>query len=205
MLAAILLAAGGSRRFGRTNKLLADWRGRPLVDHALDHLLALPAQRLIVVTGRDRARIERVARARHDPRLRLVYNPRWCDGLGGSVACGIAAIAPVHRLLLIALADMPRGGGALPPLLQAVRGGAAAARPVVNGQEGHPVLIRRSAIVGADATGDSGLWPMLVARGLRLGRVSGPPVALLDIDDPIAIRRLRRRAAEPRQPLPRLT
>ena len=53
-LAAILLAAGRSERFGAQDKLLADYRGAPLVSYAADALRDLSPDVLIAVTGSDR-------------------------------------------------------------------------------------------------------------------------------------------------------
>jgi molybdenum cofactor cytidylyltransferase len=52
-IAIILLAAGHSRRFGASNKLLAQLEGKPLVSHVATTLLALPNARRIAAIGRD--------------------------------------------------------------------------------------------------------------------------------------------------------
>ena len=50
--AAILLAAGQSRRMGATNKLLADVGGTPMVARVADALLASSARPVVAVTER---------------------------------------------------------------------------------------------------------------------------------------------------------
>ncbi|HEX2505515.1 MAG TPA: NTP transferase domain-containing protein, partial [Gaiellaceae bacterium] len=51
MTAGIVLAAGGGTRFGGL-KQLAELGGKPLVDHALDALRAVPAvERIVLVLG----------------------------------------------------------------------------------------------------------------------------------------------------------
>ncbi len=52
--AAILLAAGQSRRFGSENKLLADLVGRPVVSYAADTIRALKVEFPIAVTADER-------------------------------------------------------------------------------------------------------------------------------------------------------
>lgn len=100
-----LLAAGSSRRFGEADKLLADFRGRPLGEHAA---IAIPRERFAqawVITARPRHRCEAVWReCRFDP----VANPTANQGMGTSVALA-AKLAKKARCdaLMIALADMP--------------------------------------------------------------------------------------------------
>ena len=54
--AAILLAAGTSKRFGTSNKLMGMFRGRPLITHAAETLREFaPDQLIAVVSNLDMA------------------------------------------------------------------------------------------------------------------------------------------------------
>ena len=84
---AVLLAAGASRRLGQPKQLLA-YRGRPLIQHASATLLASRCRPVLVVLG---AEADRAGAALADLPVELVHNPRWADGVGTSIAAGIAA------------------------------------------------------------------------------------------------------------------
>ncbi len=56
-IAAIVLAAGSSKRFGPENKLLADAGGKPLLLRAVGPLIALGLVPVIVVTGHERTKV----------------------------------------------------------------------------------------------------------------------------------------------------
>lgn len=95
--AAVLLAAGGGARFGGDgHKLLAPFRGRPLVEWALAAAGVL--DELIVVTGA----VELVLPAG----TREVHNPRWAEGQATSLAAGIDA-AGGHDAVVVGLGDQP--------------------------------------------------------------------------------------------------
>jgi len=179
MRAAIVLAAGASRRFGRSDKLRARLGGVPLLDHAIRHALASGAKRVIVVTshggaGRGMGRtIHRVRAARHR------------EGLSASLAAGLAALRPIEREVLIFLGDMPF---AAMPRGMRLRPGFDAVRPVVVGKPGHPMLVRVSAARAAAGGGDSGL----AGRLGQIGRVRGTVGNGFDIDTPGALSRARR-------------
>lgn len=52
-IAAVILAAGRSQRFGHNNKLLALWQQKPILQHTLENLAASKVDELLLVTGHD--------------------------------------------------------------------------------------------------------------------------------------------------------
>ena len=172
-LAAVVLAAGRSRRFG-SDKRVAQVRGRPLIVHALDALNRFDfAQKIAVVRPADP--IEDLVR-RHG--ARPVVNPRAGDGMGTSLACGIAALDAIDGAFIV-LADMPD----IPPVLYgelAVRfavGDADIVLPRYRGQAGHPVLFGARCFAALkDLTGDRGARTLFASQ--RYSK------ALVDVDSP---------------------
>jgi|SRR5665811_1208125 len=104
-LAAILLAAGRSSRFGRDNKLLANIGGRPMVRVTADALLGAGCiEEVLVVTGHD---AEAVERALEGLPVRSIYNSDWRDGMGSSIARGVAVLPATLDGVTIVPGDMP--------------------------------------------------------------------------------------------------
>jgi molybdenum cofactor cytidylyltransferase len=103
-IAAVVLAAGASHRFGESNKLLATIDGCPLVTRAINTLVAGGIADIVVVTGHDRAAIEDAVRERP---IHLVHNPEWEDGMGTSIAAGIGATNAWAAGAFIVPGDMP--------------------------------------------------------------------------------------------------
>jgi molybdenum cofactor cytidylyltransferase len=103
-VAGILLAAGSSRRFGAANKLLADLGGKPLVRRSAEALCASRICGVVVVTGPEP---ERIMEALAGLDVRFVHNEAFADGIGGSVATGVAALPPATRGAVIVQGDMP--------------------------------------------------------------------------------------------------
>lgn len=101
MLSAILLAAGSSRRMGTTNKLLLPWQNQPIVAVTAANLLAAGFEEVIVVTGHQAAEVTAVLN--HLP-LQLVHNPRFEEGMTGSIQTGI--VQARGKGYMICLADM---------------------------------------------------------------------------------------------------
>jgi len=157
--AAILLAAGQSRRFGPTNKLMAPLRGRPLVLHALAVARAAPAGRVIVVTGAQSSRIATAVR-RADSRLTVVRARDHREGLSASLRTGLKALRPIERTIFIFLGDMPDIPHRLAHrlALRMTRTRCSFVRPTWRGRPGHPVLLLRpSREQLATLKGDRGL------------------------------------------------
>jgi molybdenum cofactor cytidylyltransferase len=101
-LRAILLAAGSATRFG-SPKLLAPWRGRPMLLHAIDTLLeVVHCDRLVVVLGADADRLEPLVQ---QAAVSVVLNPDHASGMASSLRAGLASVPPECPAVLLALAD----------------------------------------------------------------------------------------------------
>ena len=100
---AVLLAAGAGTRLGLGPKALLPFRGRTLVEVLADVLLAGGCREVVAVLGADAATV----RAATDlSRHRVLDNPDWATGMGGSFRIGVAAAAPEDHVLM-ALVDQP--------------------------------------------------------------------------------------------------
>jgi molybdenum cofactor cytidylyltransferase len=97
----VVLAAGEAKRFGSA-KLVVPIDGVPLVRRAALAALDVVA-RVVVVTGAHREAVEACVA---DLAVERVFNAGWADGMGGSIACGIAALGDCDAAI-IALADQP--------------------------------------------------------------------------------------------------
>ncbi|MCJ8156723.1 NTP transferase domain-containing protein [Sphingomonas sp. LaA6.9] len=104
-IAAILLAAGQSRRFGAGDKLLAELDGDPVALHAARRIVALePGRRIAVCSSAD----GELARRLDALGFEIVSNAQPERGLSQSLGAGIGlAASGSAAAALICLADMP--------------------------------------------------------------------------------------------------
>ena len=101
-LSAIVLAAGGSSRYGQC-KQLVKIDGSSLVRNAVVKLSSLlPHGRISVVVG---ANSEAVAQAVSDLPVNVVLNEQWQKGLASSLKAGLRSIEPGCRAVMITLCD----------------------------------------------------------------------------------------------------
>lgn len=103
MVSVVVLAAGLSTRMGR-NKLLLNFKGRPLIARVVDTLLASKIDEVIVVLGHE---IEKVRTELQGKPVRLVHNPDYREGLSTSVRTGVDAVSQEADGIMICLADQP--------------------------------------------------------------------------------------------------
>jgi molybdenum cofactor cytidylyltransferase len=186
-VAAILLAAGMSSRFGAENKLLAKIQGKTVVANAVDQLAGSAARdHIYVVTGHDKAGVEA---ALQGAGVTFVHNPDYAGGLSTSLKTGLEALPGEVDAAVICLADMPRVTSAvIDQLIAAYEPGARRliVVPTHHGIRGNPVLWDRRFFKDMlDLSGDSGARHLLdVYAGLVVEVDVGADGVLGDIDRP---------------------
>lgn len=181
-IAAVVLAAGASTRFG-SPKQLADWDGEPLVRRAAQAAIDAGADPVFVVLGAD---AERVAPALDGMRnVRCLTNPGWKSGLASSLAAGMRAVLgeAVCDATLVSLADQPLvDGAALASLVAEFGNGHRLVASSYSGVIGVPALFGREFFEELiTLTGDAGAGGWLRAR-LQMVTVVSLKNAALDID-----------------------
>ena len=148
MLAAIVLAAGDSRRMGTPKALLPDAAGTPFVVRIARTFLAAGIDDVVVVTG---ASHDAVAAALDSAGLpvapRLERNADPSRGQLSSLWTGLDAVErPELRAVLLTLVDVPMVRPAtVRAVVDAWRATAAPiVRPAIGDRHGHPVLFDRA-------------------------------------------------------------
>lgn len=104
MITAIVPAAGMSTRMGARSKLLLTFKGKPLIEHAVDTLVSSEVDEIVVVLGYE---AEKVKERLEGKSVKFVENPNYREGLSTSVRAGLAAVSPEARAIMIYLADQP--------------------------------------------------------------------------------------------------
>jgi CTP:molybdopterin cytidylyltransferase MocA len=173
--AAILLCAGGSSRFtGGQSKLLAPFRGRPLVSWALEHVAASGLDDTLVVVGAvDLSGLL-------PDGVVVVDNPKWAAGQATSLQAGIAAADDRgHQVVVIGLGDQPL----VPAEAWAAVAGTDSPIAVATfeGQRTPPTRLARSVWPLLPTDGDLGARPLMQARPDLVQEVPCPGEAL-DVD-----------------------
>ncbi len=196
-IAALVLAAGQSRRMGPDNKLLAEVDGKPMVVRAVEAVLASQAEPVIVVTGHQRGRVEAALAGLES---RSVHNPDYAQGLSTSLHRGLAALPAGTDGVVVALGDMPRvEAAAIDRLIAAFNPleGRAICVPTWDGKRGNPVLFASRFLAEMqEIAGDTGArhligaYPELVAE-VAMDETDAGHGVLLDVDTPEALAALK--------------
>jgi molybdenum cofactor cytidylyltransferase len=183
--AALILAAGASRRIGPENKLLMNLNGKPLVAHVLDAVQKARAAEVCVVLGHDAGAVRAVLEPRAGPSVRFVMNPVYEEGMASSLVCGLACLSGGHDGVAVCLGDMPFvTPETIDTLFAALRPGDYACVPVRRGEWGNPVVLSATAATAAmKLTGDRGARALLRQQADRVREVAVSADSVLqDID-----------------------
>jgi molybdenum cofactor cytidylyltransferase len=139
-LAAIILAAGASRRMG-SPKALLPFRGQSFLERAIE-LYSAYCNPVVAVIGHHAAAIRAAVAAR--PGVRFVENPEPDRGMLSSLQCGVAALDKGFDGFLFCPVDLPAVD---PDTILKIYDGyqhttpqPTVVIPQLDGRRGHPVL-----------------------------------------------------------------
>ena len=142
--AALLLAAGESRRMGQLKALLP-WQGTTLLSHQIAALAAAGVDRIMAVLGHRAAELQEVLQRERAirPGVAWAVNPDYLQGKTTSIKAGLGALSPHQpQTILLLNVDQPRRPETLSYLLRQHQAAAAPITiPVWQGKGGHPVLL----------------------------------------------------------------
>jgi molybdenum cofactor cytidylyltransferase len=192
-IAAIVLAAGQSRRMGAANKLLEPLNGKPMMLHAVDAALETSADPVIVVTGHEPERIREAVKGRA---VTIAHNPDFADGLSTSLRAALTVLGDDVEGVIVCLGDMPAvSSDHMSRLIAAFdpEAGRSIIVPTVAGKRGNPVLWHRRFFTQmADISGDVGARHLIGENEESLFEVAMDDGAVLeDLDTPAALEAYR--------------
>lgn len=196
----IVLAAGTSRRFGRENKLLADFCGEPLIVRAVRTLQAVRVEgvetEVLAVVSEIEGDVPSALRVLPEA-PRLVVNTKAASGIGTSICAGIGGLHASIDGALIVPGDMPRLTAQLIERLIGefvAAGGALPAHPLVGDKRRiGPVVWPRARFAELMAlegdAGGKGLLAVGPTAGVALSEAEALQL-LADVDTPDDLARL---------------
>lgn len=199
-VAALLLAAGASRRMGSPKPLLA-WGDSTLIEWEYAQLMASCVDDIVIVCG---AKTEHVRRALGSAEQHIVFNARWPQGRATSLAAGAMALLRPGRetpdTIVIQNVDQPTRPSIIDRLVEArrerdldvVQPGYEADDGKTHG--GHPVVVAGRLLTELSRVTDA-------TYGLRAVLERHPPVRIpferdpavwIDLDTPDLVPEARR-------------
>ncbi|MDP6565806.1 MAG: molybdopterin-binding/glycosyltransferase family 2 protein [Alphaproteobacteria bacterium] len=192
-IAALVLAAGQSRRMGADNKLLAEIDGKAMLARVVEAVLASQAGPVLAVTGHQADQVKAVL-APYD--IPMVDNPAFAEGLSTSMQAGLAALPEDADGAVVLLGDMPRiGAHHIDRLIAAFNPveGQAICVPTHGGKRGNPVLFaRRYFAEMQEVAGDVGAKHLIGLHEDQVAEVAMDDDGIfLDIDTPDALVAIR--------------
>jgi molybdenum cofactor cytidylyltransferase len=149
--AAVVLAAGASRRLGRP-KQLEPWGETNLLSHVVARTRQFPVDEVWVVLGHD---YERILEGIDFADVGIIENPEWAEGIASSIRVALDALTRLSRCdkALIVMGDQPSVAVEVVEELMAshARSDQPVSVPKYRYSWGNPVLVDRS------------LWPRLMS------------------------------------------
>ena len=192
--AAIILAAGASRRMGSAKPLL-DWGGQPLILAEIETLEAAGIDEIVIVLGAAAQHVRaRLGRQAH----RTVFNPQWPQGRSTSLVTGARALlarAEPPDAVVIQNVDQPTRAEVLKRLLEEL-GDGDAVQPEFDGHGAHPVVVAGRLLPELAMVEEETLGLRAVLEAHPPGRIAiEDPIVSLDLDTPEDLEQARAQLA----------
>jgi len=192
--AAVVLAAGGSKRLGRT-KQLEPWGGTNLLGHVVTRTLGFPVDEVWVVLGHD---AEEILDVTDLGEAYVVENLEWEEGIASSLRVALDALTRLSRCdrALIVIGDQPD----IPMetveelLASHAREGRPVSVPKYRYNWGNPVVVDRSLWARLmSLEGDDGAKRLWQAHPEWVNEVWFPDIGPRDVDTEADVAELRPR------------
>ena len=182
-VAAVVLAAGGSTRFGKP-KQLALFQGETFIRRIVAAAIKANCAPVVVVTGEDSVQVDLELSGLG---VSIAANPHWQSGLGSSIGVGVRHamnLAPDLDAALLLTCDQPFVNAAVLTQLMQLR--LTTAKPIIASAYartiGVPALFDRSCFPDLlRLKGDSGAKGIILARPHDVASFDFP-VGEIDID-----------------------
>ncbi|MGD8540483.1 MAG: nucleotidyltransferase family protein [Candidatus Aminicenantes bacterium] len=139
MIWALILAAGESKRMGRSKQLLP-FENKTILETVIDHITQSAVDQILTVLGAQHKEIEKVIK---DLPVKSVYNPNFKEGMLSSAQKGFVSIPEKAEAVLVFLGDQPRiPSSVIDQVITAYHSSEKGiVVPVYDKNRGHPVLI----------------------------------------------------------------
>jgi len=182
-IAALLLAAGESRRMG-TAKALLSWKGVPLLRYQIEQLMQAGVSEVIVVMGHEAERLLPLAEGA--PGVTVVVNQDYRQGRTTSIKAGLQHVPSDCAGVMVLAVDQPRRADILRRLVEEFeQRPCAIVAPEFQGRGGHPAIFARGLLDEMQAITEAkqGLREVTQRHRAELRRVLfETPEVLLDIN-----------------------
>ncbi|MFC2043941.1 molybdenum cofactor cytidylyltransferase [Chloroflexota bacterium] len=102
-IAAVVLAAGESKRMGKLKQLMP-FGGKTILEHSIDNILTSKVNEVVVVLGHEAQAV--MAKVANRP-VRIAVNSGYRAGIGTSIASGVSLVSDRVEAVMLTLADQP--------------------------------------------------------------------------------------------------
>jgi molybdenum cofactor cytidylyltransferase len=141
-IAGIVLAAGGSSRYGKAKQFL-EWKGQPFISRVAQTALEAGLDPVLAVIGSKRKRAREMLK---DLPVNIVLNPEWEAGQSSSVKRGVEALPDHLGGVVFLLVDQPQIPAEI--VCELLDRHARRLTPItalqIDGRKAHPVLFDRA-------------------------------------------------------------